>query len=242
MALLPRERGRPPGSRRLLRLAALYHHICSMLENNVNQEKGDRLETASGLPCLGMNSSFKQYSKVGYEDAKAWKERRLAGVKSGIPNWATTAMATEWRDHLDTTLMDLDLRVMEIEAANLMEHYKRWHVPRLGLGNIPAQHPDGVFWSMGGKLNSASSTEIHLRKVADMVSVLNDWEVQGGCLSEVGVNWSARPPSANLASWFRDEIPNMCTHTAHNGHEVVGSHQPGGTGSFFCGELVRYMK
>jgi hypothetical protein len=65
-------------------------------ENNVNQEKGDRPETASGLPHLGTNSSFKQYGKVGYEDAKAWMERRLAGMKSGVPNWAATAMATEW--------------------------------------------------------------------------------------------------------------------------------------------------
>ncbi len=66
-----------------------------MLENNVNQEKGNRSETASGLPHLGRNSSFNQYSKVGYEDTKTWMERRLAGMKSGIPNWATTAMATE---------------------------------------------------------------------------------------------------------------------------------------------------
>jgi hypothetical protein len=66
-----------------------------MVENNVNQENGDRLEMASGLPCLGRNSSFKQYSKVGYEDVKTWMERRLAGMKSGIPNWAAIAMATE---------------------------------------------------------------------------------------------------------------------------------------------------
>ncbi len=59
---------------------------------------------------------------------------------------------------------------------------------------------------------------------------------------EVGVNWSAHPPLANLALWFQDEIPNMHTHTAHNSHEVVESHQPGGTASFSCGELVRYMK
>jgi hypothetical protein len=51
-----------------------------MLENNVNQEKGNRPETALGLPHLGRNSSFKQYSKVGYEDAKTWMERRLVCV------------------------------------------------------------------------------------------------------------------------------------------------------------------
>ncbi len=95
---------------------------------------------------------------------------------------------------------------------------------------------------MGGQLNSTSSAEVCLCKVADMVRVLNNWELQGGCLSEVGVNWSAHPSSANLVSWFRDEIPDMRTHTTHNGYEVVGSHQPGGTATFSCGELVHYMK
>ncbi len=161
-------------------------------------------------------------------------------MKPGVPNWAATAMAMEWRDQLDPVLADLDPSVMEIEAANLAKHYKRWHVPCLG--NVPAQRPDGVFRIMGRQLNSASSTEVHLCKVADMLRVLNNWEVQGGCLLEVGVNWSTHPPLANLASWFRDEIPDMGTHTAHNSHEVVGSHQPGVTASFSCGELVGYMK
>ncbi len=43
---------------------------------------------------------------------------------SGIPNWAATTMATEWQDQLDPVLADLDPRVMEIEAANLMKHYE----------------------------------------------------------------------------------------------------------------------
>jgi hypothetical protein len=188
---------RPPGSRHLPRRAALYRHICSMLENNINQEKGSRLEMASGLPCLGRNSSFKQYCKVGYEDAKTWMERRLSGMRSGVPNWATSAMATEWQDQLDPVLGGLDPRVMEIEAANLAKYYEWWHVPRLG--NVPAQRLDGFFWIMGGRLNNASSAEVCLCKVVDMVCGLNNWEVQGECLLEVGVNWSAHPPSANLA-------------------------------------------
>jgi hypothetical protein len=153
---------RLPESRHLLRRAALYCNICSMLENNVNQEKGNQPEMASGLPCLGKNSSFKQFSKVGYEDAKTWMERRLARMKSSIPNWAATAMAMEWWDQLDPVLANLDPRVMEIEAANLAKHYERWHVPRLG--SMPAQRPDVVFRIMGGQMNSASSAEVRLRK------------------------------------------------------------------------------
>ncbi len=101
-------------------------------------------------------------------------------MKSGVPSWAATPMATKWRDQLDPVLADQDPRVMEIEAANLAKHYKQWHVPRLG--NVPAQRPDGVFRIMGRQLNSAFSAEVCLHKVAGMVHVLNNWDVQGGCL------------------------------------------------------------
>ncbi len=56
------------------------------------------------------------------------------------------------------------------------------------------------------------------------------------------VNWATFPPSANLASWFRDGLPNSRTHTAHNKHEGIAHHQPGGTATFACGELVQYFK
>jgi hypothetical protein len=95
---------------------------------------------------------------------------------------------------------------------------------------------------LGGQLNSASSLEVRTRKVADMVRLINDWEIQAGCMLEVGVNWSSYPSLTNLASWFCDEIQDIRTHTAHNKHENVAHHQPGGTATFACKELVRYAK
>ncbi len=59
-------------------------------------------------------------------------------------------------------------------------------------------------------------------------------------MSEVGVNWGTFPSSANLASWFREVIQDMHTHTSHNKHDGVAHHQPGGTATFACMELVRY--
>jgi hypothetical protein len=32
-----------------------------------------------------MHNKLKQFSKVGFEEAKAWMERRLAGIKNGVP-------------------------------------------------------------------------------------------------------------------------------------------------------------
>jgi hypothetical protein len=36
-----------------------------------------------------------KFHKVGHKDAKTWMERRLAAMKFGVPNWATTALAGE---------------------------------------------------------------------------------------------------------------------------------------------------
>ncbi len=161
-------------------------------------------------------------------------------MKSGVPNWVATALAREWAGNLGNDITDLDRGIAKIEAANLAKHYIWWHVPQLGHMENP--RPDGVFRILGGQLNSASSLDVRARKILDVVRLINDWEIQAGCLSEVGVNWSSYPSSANLAFWFRDEIPDITTHTAHNKHENVAHHQPGGTATFACKELALYAK
>jgi hypothetical protein len=84
--------------------------------------------------------------------------KKLAGMKSGIPNWVTTAMAGEWAGGLGDNITDLDRGIAEIEAVNLAKHYEQWHVPPLG--HMENLQPDGVFCILGGQLNSASSLEV----------------------------------------------------------------------------------
>ncbi len=157
-------------------------------------------------------------------------------MKSGVHNWVATALAGEWAGNSGNDITNLDRGIAEIKAANLAKHYERWHILRLGHMENP--QPNGVFVFFGGQLNSASSLDIRAWKILYMVRLIHDWEVQAGCLSEVGVNWSSSPSSANLASWFRNEIPDITTHTAHNKHENVAHHQPGGTTTFACKELA----
>ncbi len=162
-------------------------------------------------------------------------------MKSGTPNWAATALAGEWQSGLSPDLTHLDKGIAEIKATNLARHYTRWHGPHLG--QMEQQRPDDVFRFLGGQeINSLSSMEVRICKVVKLMSFINDWEVQARGLLEVGVNWGTYPSSANLALWFRDDISDMCTHTADNTHKKVAHHQPGRTATFLCRELVCYIK
>jgi hypothetical protein len=183
---------------------------------------------------------IQQFRKVGLEDAKTWMERRLARMRSGIPNSVATEMTSTWAQQLNPSLGDLDERIANIEATNLAQNYTQTHMPRLG--NMIKMQPEGVFRLLGGQINSALSTNACLRKTGNIVQQCKEFEIQGGSLLEVGVNWSTFPQSADLASWFRDKIPYVRTHLGNNKHEGAAHHQPGGMATFACGELVRYVK
>jgi hypothetical protein len=220
------------GSRRSAQHAALYHHICLMFNENIREP----METGN----VDNSSNIRQFHKIGYEDAKTWMERRLAAMKSNVPNWAATALAGEWQSRLSPDLTNLNKGIAEIEATNLARHYTHWHIPCLG--QMEQQQPDSLFRFLGCQLNSASLMEVRMRKVDKLTRLINNWEVHAGCLPEVGVNWGTYPSSANLASWFKVDTPDMHTHIAHNTHEKVAHHQPGRTATFLCRELVCYLK
>ncbi len=79
---------------------------------------------------------------------------RLTAKKSGVPNWAATALAGEWQSGLSPDLTNLDEGIAEIKATNLLRHYTRWQIPHLG--QMVQQQPDGVFRFLGGQLNITS--------------------------------------------------------------------------------------
>jgi hypothetical protein len=184
------------------------------------------------VPKIKLHNNLKQFSKVGFEEAKAWMEQRLAGMKNGVPNADDTELAWDWLSSLEPNkLSGLDPGIAEIEAANLAKQYAWWHVECVG--DMEQTQPDGVFQMMGGQLNSASSSsEVQARKTGDIIWLINDWEIQVGCLLEVGIDWSTYSLSANLASWFRLEVQDLCSHTAHNRYEQGVA--PGGMATLFA--------
>jgi hypothetical protein len=166
--------------------------------------------------------------------------RRLANLTSGIPHSAAIKLAIGWAQQLSPALGHLDEGIAKIEATNLARHYTRIHIEHLG--SVNKIRPDKVFWLLGGQMNSAASTQTSIRKTPDLVWICQEFEVQGGVLSKVGVNWPTILSSANVASCLHDNIPDIQTHTAHNRHEGMAHYQPGGAATFAGGELVRYMK
>jgi hypothetical protein len=171
--------GRMSGSQPSLRQAASYCQIISMLHNNQRVVSGDQSGKTSRLQTIQVDNSInvKQYKKVGYKDAKTWMEHRLASMKSGVPNWAATDLASKWCDGLNWH--DLYEMIAEIESFNLANQYARWHVPRLG--SMSQQRLEGVFrLLLGGQLNSALLSEVHSCKTGDIIRLIKDWEIQGG--------------------------------------------------------------
>jgi hypothetical protein len=234
-------KGRTSRSRQSLRRAALYRQIKSMLQQDQGVGSGDqsrKTNKSQAIDQVDSRINTKQYKKVGYEDAKSWMECRLANIKAGVPNWAATDLASQWSKGLKC--QELDATIAEIEAINLAKQYNRRHVPRFR--SMSQQRPEGVFHILGGQLNSASSLDVRPRKTGDIIRLIKEWEIQGGAILEVGVNWGTYPSSANLASWFKEDFPDMPTHTAHNKHVGVSRYQPGGTATFACMELVRYHR
>jgi hypothetical protein len=151
--------GRLSRPQRSSRQAALYCQIDSMLHNNQGVGSSNQSSLTHGLQAIQLDSSVnveQYYKKVGYKDAKTWMERRLANMKSGVPNWAATDLASQWSKGLRKN--DLDEKIAKIESINLANQYNRWHVPRLG--SMSQQRPEGVFQVFGGKLNSALSLEV----------------------------------------------------------------------------------
>ena len=82
-------------------------------------------------------------------------------MKGRIPQHDISEVAEDWTRDLSN--FDLDPRIVEMEAAQIVKRYNRWHVPELG--GMTEEKPAGVFRILGGQLNSASTREVRDRKM-----------------------------------------------------------------------------
>jgi hypothetical protein len=57
-----------------------------------------------------MHNNLKQFSKVGFEEAKAWMERRSAGMKNGVSAADAVGLLRKWMSSVDlNALLGMDL-------------------------------------------------------------------------------------------------------------------------------------
>ena len=87
-------------------------------------------------------------------------------------------------------------------------------------------------------MNSASSEDVRLRKTGEIKQLVEEYDVQGVGLVELGFNWSLAPPLADLASWFKD-WKDCTSATSYNTHESIPgvNHQQDGCGLIVFGSL-----
>ena len=156
-------------------------------------------------------------------------------MKGGIPTQDISDEAEDWTRELDN--YDLDARIVEMEAAQIVKRYNRQHVPELGGMNEEKQA--GVFRLMGGQLNSASTKEVRDIKIAQIETIWDKYDVDLSCFQEICQNWSAFPPSYRLSSWFK-ATRLVKAHTCHNTNpgKNVGKYQPCDCGMVAMGSML----
>lgn len=204
--------------------------ISAATRTNVVEER--REDVPPTISNTNPNKNNLNYTRLQRNDAINWKLNR----KRKDPPPEENTIQEE-----DTHRPDrLDPLIARLEEEEAKRYYDRWHVPPLG--QLTTIRPDGVFRLMGGQVNGASSVECRDKKVTDLSRIIDDWDVQGGCLQEIGINWSATGYDRNMTLWFRFDRREAKTITAHNIHENITAKQQGGVAQFACKELSQYTK
>jgi hypothetical protein len=90
-----------PRSRHLSRRATIYCQINEELIRGVDGSPVGQPHVENG----SIRNNLKQFSKVGYEDAKTWMERRLAGMKNGVPVADAAGLSREWASSGDADIL-----------------------------------------------------------------------------------------------------------------------------------------
>ena len=178
------------------------------------------------------NKNNINYTRLQRNDAIEWKRNQK---RKDPPQEEDTN-----QEEASQTPTYQDPTIARLEKEEAERYYRRWHV--LPLGQLTTERPNGVFRLMGGQINGASSVERRDKKVADLSRIIDHWDVQGGCLQEIGINWSAIGYDRNMMSWFRFDRREAKTITAHNTHENISAKQQGGVAQFACKELSQYTK
>ena len=232
--------GRGRRSKQASRRAAIYRQMTRIInEHNAHQQQLTRssikgkqnniLElTKGGTQVIGMLG--------GSQEAKEWMRQRLASQFPDQPEAYITSVMDNW----DMPQREMDQDMLRREELALSNTLRRWYVPRYGY--LKEEREEGVFRIMAGQLNSISGTAVKARKLQDIKRLIQTWDVQGGCLSEVGINWTRQRRSERLQEHLRKDFEDIRVITSNNTTENISVSQVGGVAQFVLGELAQYAR
>lgn len=145
----------------------------------------------------------------------------------------------EWQSDLQAAA--LDNTIIQIEDNALREREIKSVVPRIG--NLAIDKPDGVWRIAYCQLNNMSGSDTRRHKIKDLQWIIQDFDVDGVALCEVGVNWTSGR-GHSLKSWcspyFSHDISCVTAHNIHAPRVSLG--QPGGTGILITPTLFEYAR
>lgn len=227
-------------SKKASRQAAIHRQMANIITEHNNQQHnraGQQLRgRRNGVPEAGRGGRQALGMIGGVDDARQWMERRL---ERSCPDQSERHI----RSVVDSWVLphgQLDKEQLRREERDLAKTLERWYVPRYG--SMTEGRGEGVFRIMGGQLNSISGADIRSRKILDIKRIVDEWEVQGGCFCEVGINWARQRYSDRLQELLRQYFEDIRVITENNTTENVSVSQVGGVAQFAKGELVQYAR
>ena len=226
-------------SKQASRRAAIYRRMQEVIKQNNQQYLLDQ-PTALINTGNSLSVSYKNTRYIGtiggVDEAREWFVRHLERSMPEQPIDNIRSAVGRW----NPGNIRIDRETLRREQLDLEKTLRRWYVPRLG--NMGKRREEGVFRIMGGQLNSMSGDDVRIRKVMDIKRIVDTWEIQGGCLSEVGINWPRRRYGDRLLDWLRPFYEDIKVTTHNNTTENIGISQPGGVAQFVRGELGQYAR
>jgi hypothetical protein len=161
-------------------------------------------------------------------DKRSFERRRNHVTDEEVQRWAE-ADEFERFNRIDMEQMEADM------SANTSV------IRSLAVGSVPSVRPEDIFRGMSVQLNNMVTVKVRNRKARQLTHVMSKYEVHYVGLGEVGVNWFLAH-CLRLLSLLPDIRQQARSMTAHNAHERIALHQPGGVGTIAIGELLNYYK
>ena len=124
--------------------------------------------------------------KLGYDTVTKYIRDRMSRSNQVVSATDIDNFSEAINDEFHINLADTE--IVDREVARLLEERAKYHVPRIG--DLPEQKPIGVFRFMACQFNNMAGSKTREKKVGIIKELVNKYEINAVCGSEMGVNFS----------------------------------------------------